>query len=167
MTNVQVTVGIALILLVFIAGGLAVIVVSNQKNVNDAQTLGQSALDYFKKVGKKCDAHANEFTKINTCLQDLKQQLGVIGDLKEQSFMDYSARRNDTGFLVLENKGRTSLNSSQFTLYKNHEIADQSCIIEGSIDPGYLCRLEFNTSCEKGDVLEVMYMEKRAFLKTC
>ncbi|MEK6964479.1 MAG: hypothetical protein AABX70_08735 [Nanoarchaeota archaeon] len=167
MTNVQVTVGIALILLVFIAGGLAVIVVSNQKNVNDAKVLGQSALDYFKKVDKKCSARSNEFTKISTCLQDLKQQLGVIGDLKEQSFMDYSARRNETGFLVLENKGRTPLNSSGFNLYKNHEMVDQGCIIEGSIDPGYLCRLEFDTPCEKGDVLEVMYTEKRAFLKTC
>lgn len=167
MSNVQVAVGIALILLVFIAGGLAVIVVSNQKNVNDAKALGQATLDYFKKVGKKCDAHMGDFIKITTCLKDLKAQLGVIGDLKEQSFMDYSAKRNDTGFLVLENKGRTSLNSSDFSLYKNHEVADQGCVIEGSIDPGYLCRLEFNTSCEKGDVLEVMYSGKRAFLKTC
>ena len=139
MTNIQVTVGIALILLVFLSGGLAVVVVSNQKNVNDAKTLGQASLDYFKKVGKKCDAHAGDFSKVTTCMQDLKQQLGVIGDLKEQSFMDFSAKRNDTGFLVLES----------------------------SIDPGYLCRLEFTTPCEKGDVLEVMYDEKRAFLKTC
>ena len=167
MTNIQVTVGIALILLVFLSGGLAVVVVSNQKNVNDAKTLGQASLDYFKKVGKKCDAHAGDFSKVTTCMQDLKQQLGVIGDLKEQSFMDFSAKRNDTGFLVLENKGRTTLNSSAFALYKNHEMADQGCIIEGSIDPGYLCRLEFTTPCEKGDVLEVMYDEKRAFLKTC
>lgn len=167
MTNVQVAVGIALILLVFIAGGLAIIVVSNQKNVNDAKTMGQASLDYFKKIGKKCDARANDFPKMTLCLQDLKQQLGVIGDLKEQSFMDFSAKRNDTGFLVLENKGRTTLNSSAFTLYKNHETTDEGCIIEGSIDPGYLCRLEFNTPCEKGDVLEVMYGEKRAFLKTC
>ena len=81
--------------------------------------------------------------------------------------MDYSAKRNDTGFLVLENKGRTTLESVQFALYKNHEVTDEGCVIEGSIDPGYLCRLEFNTPCEKGDVLEAMYAGKRAFLKTC
>ena len=167
MANIQVLVGVALILLVFLAGGLAVIVVSNQKTVNDAKTLGQATLDYFKKVSHKCDAHAADFAKVTACLKDLNQQLGIIGQLKEQSFMDSSAKRNEIGFLVLENKGRTNLNSSRFILYKNHEMADQGCVIEDSIDPGYLCRLEFNTSCEKGDVLEVMYADKRAFLKTC
>ena len=167
MSNLQVTVGIVILLLFFLAGGLSVIVISNQKNVNEAKALGQVNLDYFKKVDKKCEARANEFTRIIPCMNDLREQLGVIGQLKEQSFMDYNAKRNETGFLVLENKGRTTLDSSKFSLSKNHELADQGCVIDGSIDPGYLCRLEFVTPCDKGDVLEVTYDGKRAFLKTC
>ena len=165
MTNVQLTVGVLLILLIVLSGALLIIVVSQQKAVNEAQALGQAAMEYMKKADKKCPARAKDFDGMVVCLQDMKQELGMIGELKEQSFS--VPKKNETGFLVLENKGRMKLNSSAFALYKNHELKDEGCVIEGAIDPGYLCRMEFDSPCEKGDVLEVMYSEKRAYLKTC
>ena len=167
METLGLIIGVSLIILLFLSGGLAVIVVSQQTSVSEANALGRAVLDHFKKVGKKCDARYKEFPAIQACVQELTQELGVIGELKEEAFVNVNLKKNETGFIVLENKGRIKLNSSRFALYKNHELADQGCVIEGTIDPGYLCRLEFNTSCEKGDVLEAMHEEKRAFLKTC
>ena len=167
MANLRVVIGIILLLLVFVSGGLIIVVLSQRSGVSDAENLGKSLLDYFKKVDKKCEARYKDFPGLQTCVENLKLEIGIVGQLKEQSFADFNPKKSESGFLVLENKGRTRLNSSEFTLYKNHEPTDFGCVIEGSIDPGYLCRLEFNTVCVKGDVLEVMYQGRRAFLKTC
>jgi hypothetical protein len=70
--------------------------------------------------------------------------------------------------LVYEGAEGKSIDSEGFKLYINHNLEDNDgCELKGQIDPGYTCKLTFNTACYRGDVLVVKYYDQEVFRHIC
>ncbi len=132
-----------------------------------ATELATSLQAYFQAADHRCNANPNNLGEMTTCLNELISQRTGLATIEKDEFEDVDEREGDAGYLIVKNTGEESLNSSAFTLLKNKNEADTNCQINGSIDSGYTCRLDFTSPCEPGDVLEVQYQQKQAYLETC
>lgn len=163
---------ITLLFLFFLVGLLFTQNMAMQARLGMAEELSSEAKSLVKLQGYKgCVGPISDFEKIRLCLLDLKQKIiekdnrqFEKGDVK---FENVNIRLNQTGFIALTNNGIKDLDSEKFTLLKNRVIVYKHCVIKGIIAPGYVCRLNFDTYCDKGDVLEVQYEEKTAYIHTC
>lgn len=166
MVNYRVITALVMVVLIFTCFSLILSNNTKKANLEKATVLGDVALEYLDLIDNRCrGAKPNEYEEIVFCLDQEITKAKVDVDLEEDEYKN--KKNNEPGYVVLVNEGRKSLDSNLFTLTKNHEVVDIGCVIEGSIDPGYSCRMNFNSSCDPGDVLEISYGENRAYLKTC
>jgi hypothetical protein len=133
----------------------------------DATALSQTLTSYFDNIGYQCSVRPSNIDGVSKCVTGLVKDQTGLDTIEEEDFDDVNQRDDEAGYLVVKNTGSQSFNSSAFTLLKNKEIADTKCQIDGTIDSGYTCRLDFGSPCDPGDVLEVQYDNESAYLKTC
>lgn len=167
MANYRLIFALLFVFLLFFTGMLFVLNSSKSAKLEEADSLSSSVHRYLRIEDQRCRARPTDYQGVDECLRELIDKLEEVGDLEEEDFDNFDTRTNESGHLILVNEGRNSLDSDKFTLLLNKEVVDEGCVIQGSIDPGYTCRLDFDRECEKGDVLEVMYDQSRAYLKTC
>lgn len=138
---------------------------SQSSSVNTAEQLSTSLQTYFRAIDYTCRATQGSIEETQSCLTSLISERTGLDTLEREEFEN--ADEDQSGYIVVKNEGRQSLNASLFTLLQNKEAVDDACNINGTIDQGYTCRLDFNTECEAGGVLEVQYNGTRALLKNC
>jgi len=167
MINYRVVFALIFVALIIYAGLITIVNSANSSRIIEAEQLSETLKVNFKLTGEKCRAKVGDFYGQMLCLEKIIQEYQVVADMEEDEFDDFNKKTNKSGFVVLKNEGRNSLESSKFVLIKNHKKVDEGCIIQGNIDPDYTCRLEFNSECEDGDVLEIKYEGKRVYIKNC
>ncbi len=167
MANTRLVLVLAIVVLMFLSGILFFLNQSKDSRLEKAERLGGVVDGYLTSVDVRCRASPAEFEKLSGCLGNLMEEKSIEQDLEETEFRQFDSQENESGYLILTNDGRRSLNSSDFILLLSREQMDKGCAIEGKIEPGYTCKLFFNKTCERGDVLEVKYGNTRAHLKTC
>ena len=108
------------------------------------------------------------YEQIEACLKEAQESKDLTRLFAEERFQNVDERQHKEGFLVIENKlGGQTFESAKFTLIVNNQEVAKGCATPGEIAPGYSCRFEFNTTCQPGDNLEILYNGNRAYLKTC
>ncbi len=167
MANLRLVFAIIFVLLIFVTGFLFVSNASKSSKIEKAERLSGEVYEYFSNIKEICRARPDDFDKMTECMEKLNEKIQRVGDIEEDEFQEFDEETNESGYLIVVNDGRSSLNSSLFTLTKNRKVMDEGCVIEGKIDSGYTCKMFFNSTCESGDVLEVTYDGTRAYLKTC
>lgn len=164
-------VAIIFILLAFIIGVLTVEYWQLHVQQQRAIALSASVLTYINHDYRGCRNNPEDFEMVRRCVLDLIERIesetAISLERADRGYRDVDVERNETGYLILENTGEETLESERFVLLKNLEVADRGCAIEGAIEPGYTCRLDFTTPCLPGDVLDVRYKEKSVYLHTC
>ncbi|MFC1648035.1 hypothetical protein ACFL1B_01110 [Nanoarchaeota archaeon] len=153
--------------LVFLCGFLFIGNTTRQASINHATDMTKDMRTLFKHMDYKCRALPGAFEDMNECVVGAISELKVRTSMEEDDFKNFQVKTNTSGHLVLKNSGTASMESAHFVLYKNHVEVDKGCVIEGKIDSQYLCRLNFDSVCESGDVLEVKYQDERVYIKTC
>jgi hypothetical protein len=98
-----------------------------------------------------------------------KDSESIVENIQMESLSFHNARSEENpGFIVLQNKGSTSLDSKKFKLYVNKKVQDKDgCEMEGKIDPTYSCKLNFFNECLPGDTIEVEYNKLSVFIEPC
>ena len=158
---------LSVVVLFFVSGFFIISSSAKESELIEAKLLGASVREHFELIDKRCRVRNDDFDRMRECFEELNDKLRVVVDVEEDEFEDYDADDNKTGYLIVVNEGRQTMNSSKFFLLKNRQLVDRGCVIPGAIDSGYTCRLEFSSVCEEGDVLEVRYDDQRAYLRTC
>jgi len=123
----------------------------------------------YPKIYPSCRAISHgKISVITGCLEDSLAATDLTPMFKEDQFRDFDARKNETGYLIIENAiGAKSFDSALFALSQNNVEIATGCKTPGMIRPGFTCRFDLAQECAPGDNLEVTYKGKRAYLKTC
>ncbi len=155
---------LAVIFLLFVSGLLGVNQWMQSSSMAEAERLSDAVLDYLRDKDVRCDADSSEFAAVTACFRTLTDR-GPGDVLEEEEFEN--ADDDEKGYVLLKNTGEDAFASGNFTLLMNKQVMDEQCRIDGTIGPGYVCRLDFTDPCEPGDALEVSYNGERVYLKTC
>ncbi|MFH1071930.1 MAG: hypothetical protein V1743_00710 [Nanoarchaeota archaeon] len=131
-----------------------------------SQQINEQVLALFKSISQPCSSQAFEQDKILNCLTNLNKKFETP-PVEEKDFKNMDRRTNESGYLIILNKGMKSLESAGFTLWKNHVQVDAGCVIPGNITRQETCKLFFDTYCEKGDVLDVQYAGETLWKRIC
>ncbi len=147
---------------------------TNAAKAQEAENMSTVLVDVLRgldypKVYPACRAISpGKISVITRCLEDSLVATDLSAMFREDQFKDFDARKNGTGYLIIENaKGGRSFDSRLFTLSQNNVEIATGCATPGTIEPGFTCRFDLGQECVPGDNLEVAYEGKRAFLKTC
>lgn len=133
-----------------------------QQNTSQTQELMQSVKQYLSVNGDRCTRNVRYAQDLTDCLSVLTRAHTVLS-VKETDYEPNSTG----GYLVLLNKDKLTLNSTDFSLYKNQQLQDSACQVPGAIKPSFVCRLDWSGSCGPGDVLEVRYLLQSVYVKAC
>ncbi|NJL43883.1 MAG: hypothetical protein HC945_00975 [Nitrosarchaeum sp.] len=163
---------LAVLFFIFTTGLLLTQFLVQAEQLSQATELSASTKTLIKELGHRgCAGSAEDYATMRTCT------LAAIEHIKERTqhtftddnvqYKNHNPRTNETGYLLLTNTGTDEFTSEDFILLKNKNIEDRGCVISGPIPPGYVCRLDFTTTCAPGDVLEVEYQGQTAYIKNC
>ncbi|RME53863.1 hypothetical protein D6783_00635 [Candidatus Woesearchaeota archaeon] len=162
---------IALLISILLAGIFFIQVLTLKTQLQEATALARAAKDLVNYERKTCRNPPEDLNAIRLCilakLKALETKEEHTFTKEDVTFHNANPNKEETGYLILAYEGDSALNSSEFKLFKNKVLVDSGCLIEGTITKGYTCRLDFNTTCQRGDVLEVKYGKEQAYLHTC
>jgi hypothetical protein len=156
--------GFAFVAVVITALFLGLNVQSKAASLDEAESLSRTVRSYLQQIDADCRARPGEYAELQDCLDKVSEELEAVGEMKLEEFEN---AEEDAGYIILTNEGRQSLVSANFTLLLNRDVVDEGCTVEGDIDPGSACRMDFSQECTAGDNLEVTYNGERAYLRTC
>lgn len=149
---------ILLIAMVFLLSSNAIY----KQRAMEGEVLAKDISYLLKAMKIRCSVSYRSIAKFDkVCVAPLLTR----NDFKEEEFKNM--KNGEQGYIIIKNRGAKSYDSESFVLYKNREVADEGCVIPGRIDPQYTCRLNFNTFCEDGDVLEIKYNGTSIYVKNC
>ena len=164
-----------LAILVLLLGGTCFILFlqygTTKTQLSDALLMSDSSLALLRTQGVPCSASAAEFAKISRCIAPALLQK----DFKEGGFGQPDTTKGTPGFIIITNVNQRMYESSRFSFQFNRATIQEGCHIPGNITTGVACRFNFDTHCDKGDVLEVFYAtnisgtptQAKVFTKNC
>lgn len=128
--------------------------------------LGREVKSLLTNSRISCRATENEPYNLAQCVRNMRE-IYERKPFEETGYRNYDTRNQENGYIILKILAPGSWNSEKFTLLKNRELADTGCVITGNLTKDETCKLFFDSDCERGDILEVQYNEKRIHLKNC
>lgn len=136
---------------------------SAESKLEIAQTLSGNTRILLRNMDIKCTSRDSDFEGINSCVIRALR----INDFNEKDYKAFNTRTNESGYIIIENKGTKVYNGTDFEMLKNGIPIIKGCHISSTIEPKYTCRFSIEEECERGDVLEINYQGTRVHIKTC
>ncbi|MFH1400880.1 MAG: hypothetical protein ABIH41_05135 [Nanoarchaeota archaeon] len=115
---------------------------------------------------ERCAANKYDIEAVTACLVRINDKYRTT-QVTETSFVRFNTKTNESGYLIIENRGKAALDSANFTLRLNQQIQDIGCRISGEIQQDFPCRLDFTKTCESGDALSVEYQNETIHVRPC
>jgi len=133
-----------------------------EKNLN---LLSGTIISYLKAEDQKCkNISSKDYLSLSNCLKETISKELSKPKLIKIGFKQ--ASKDNPGYIVLLNVGKTPLDSKDFSLYRNNILEDSDgCKIKGKIKTQYPCLLNFYEESKEGDVLEVFWKDQSVFIE--